>query len=216
MTVDLRGAVGVFGGTFDPIHLAHLAVAETARDGLGLERVLFVPAGEPPHKPGQAISAASDRLAMVRAAIADNPGFAVSTIETDRGGPSYTVDTLAALRDDPLTGGGSRGLALILSAEAAAGLPTWHAPQAVLDLATLVVVPRDGYPDVDGVFLAGHGLHASCGYVALDGPHLRLSASEIRSRAARGRSLRYLVPDAVAAYIGDHGIYQDHRRNPGS
>ena len=94
----VTGGLGVFGGTFDPIHLAHLAVAESARDSLGLERVLFIPAGVPPHKPGQAITPAVDRLAMVEAAIAGNPAFAASRIELDRPGPSYTVDTLDVAR----------------------------------------------------------------------------------------------------------------------
>jgi nicotinate-nucleotide adenylyltransferase len=204
---DLEGAVGVFGGTFDPIHHGHLAVAEAARDALALEQVLFVPAGQPPHKPEAPEASAAARLAMVRLAIAGNPAFAVSTVELDRDGPSYTLDTLRALTEEP-----GDGLALILSAEAAAGLPGWHEPQAVLDLAALVVVPRDGYPDLDTGFLAGHGLAAAHGVVMLDGPRLRISASEIRARAAAGRSVRYLVPDAVAAFIGDHGLYQDPQR----
>ena len=213
---DLRGAIGVFGGTFDPIHLAHLAVAETARDALGLERVLFIPAGQPPHKPGQVISSPEDRLAMVRAAIADNPAFEVSTIELEREGPSYTVDTLIALGEECRAAGRRSDLALILSAEAASGLPTWHEPQAVLDLAALVVAPRDGFPAFDAAALARHDLIARRPAVVLDGPWLRLSASEIRRRAAAGRSVRYLVPDAVATYIGDHGMYQERRRTPGS
>jgi nicotinate-nucleotide adenylyltransferase len=203
----VRGGLGVFGGTFDPIHLAHLAVAESARDSLGLDRVLFIPAGVPPHKPGQPITPAADRLAMVEAAIAGNPAFASSRIELDRPGPSYTVDTLEALSvSDP-------DLVLILSSEAYAGMPTWNDPLRVLELARLAVAPREGYPEVGPELVARHFPGMEGRVVVLDGPHIRLSASEIRSRAAAGRSLRYLVPDAVAAYIGDHGLYRTTRRD---
>ena len=159
-------AIGVFGGTFDPIHVAHLAVAEAARDALGLERVLFIPNRQPPHKPDQAVSPAADRLAMVRAAIAGNPAFETSTIEIDRDAPSYTADTLDALRAERLAAGESGDLALILSIEALAGLATWHEPARVLELAQLVVAPRDGYPDVDPAAIARLVPGA-------DGPHRR-------------------------------------------
>jgi nicotinate-nucleotide adenylyltransferase len=202
----LRGALGVFGGTFDPIHVAHLAVAESARDELGLERVLFVPAGEPPHKRDRIITPGEDRLAMVEAAIAGNPAFEASRIEIDRPGPSWTADTLATLAAP------DRRLALIVAADSFLELATWHEPLRVLQLATLVVTPRDGYPAADATYLerAFPGVEARA--VFLDGPRLRLSASELRARAAVGRSLRYLVPDAVAAYIGDHSLYHDQRR----
>lgn len=201
---DLRGAIGIFGGTFDPIHVAHLAVAEAARDAVGLTRVVFVPAGEPPHKRGRTISAAADRLAMVRAGVAGNDGFAVSRMELDRDGPSFTVDTLRDLR----AGEPSADFALVLSAEAFLELPTWHEPAAILELAALIVAPRDGYPDASPDFLERHFPGVPARAVFLDGPRMRLSASELRARAAGGRSLRYLVPDAVAAYIGDHALYQ--------
>ncbi len=200
-------AIGVFGGTFDPIHLAHLAVAEGARDALGLDTVLFVPAGVPPHKPEQAITVATHRLAMVELAIADNPSFEVSRIELDRSGPSYTVDTLVALALD------HADLTLIVSAEAFAGLPSWREPERVLGMARLAVAPRDGYPDLGQAFLEERFPGVRTRVVFLDGPRIRLSASELRDRAAAGRSLRYLVPDAVAAYIGDHGLYRIDRRD---
>ncbi|HYH92171.1 MAG TPA: nicotinate-nucleotide adenylyltransferase [Candidatus Saccharimonadales bacterium] len=207
-----RAVLGVFGGTFDPIHLAHLAVAESARDALDLEQVLFIPAGEPPHKPGRTISPAEVRLAMVELAVVGNPDFAVSRIEIDRDGPSYTVDTLLALRDARIAAGRVPDLALILSAEAFAGFPTWRAPERVLELATLVIAPRDGYPVADPAELERHFPGTPARVVVLDGPWMRLSASDIRTRARAGRSVRYLVPDAVAAYIGDHALYQDQRR----
>ena len=211
---DLRGALAMFGGTFDPIHVAHLAVAEAARDALGLVAVRFIPAGEPPHKRGRWITPAHHRLAMVRLAIADNPGFEVSTIELEREGPSYTVDTLEALRAERLAAGHDPRLALLISSEAFAELPTWHQPARIAELATIVVAPRDGYADATDAARAELERAipgAPIRVVVLDGPRMRLSASELRARAAAGRSVRYLVPDAVAAYIGDHALYRDHR-----
>lgn len=209
------GSLGVFGGTFDPIHVAHLAVAQEAVEALGLERVLFVPAGQPPHKPGQVITAAAHRLAMVQLAIAGNDRFAVDRLELDREGPSYTVDTLEALVAARATAapGLERALTLILSAEAFLGLPTWNEPHRVLELARVAVAPRDGYPGAGPAFVEEHFPDHADRVVFLDGPRLRLSASELRQRAAAGRSLRYLVPDAVAAYIDDHDLYRNPRRN---
>ena len=205
----LRWATGVFGGTFDPIHIAHLAVAEAARDEFRLRRVLFIPAAQPPHKPGRVITAVDHRLAMVESAVAGNPAFEVSRIEVEREGPSYTVDTLAALcAADP-----GDHFALILSAESYSELSSWHEPRRILDLADLIVAPRDGYADADPELVTREFPDAPAAIAFMDGPRIRLSASEIRQRAAEGRSLRYLVPDAVVAYIGDHGLYQDHRRD---
>jgi nicotinate-nucleotide adenylyltransferase len=204
------GSVGVFGGTFDPIHIGHLAVAEEAAEAVGLERVLFVPAARPPHKPGIEFASADDRLAMVELAIADNPRFAASRLELDRPGPSYTADTLAALAGGPEVAGGTT-LSLILSADAFAGLPTWHEPRRVLSLARLVVVPRDGYEDASAGSLTAWFPDlpdAATSAIFLDAPRLDLSASTLRARAAAGRSLRYLVPDAVRAHIEDHALYR--------
>ena len=210
------GSLGIFGGTFDPIHLAHLAVAEEAAEALGLESVLFIPAGEPPHKAGRAITRAEDRLAMVELAIAGNARFAADRIEMDRAGPSYTVDTLATMRDARVAAGSPPDLTLILSAEAFLSLMTWREPRRVLELARVAVAPRDGYPEAGPEFLRDHLPDLADRATFLDGPRLRLSAGELRERAATGRSLRYLVPDAVAAYIGDHALYQNSRRNPTS
>ena len=210
MTDDrLTGATGIFGGTFDPIHVAHLAVAEAARDAFGLRRVLFIPAAQPPHKPGRDISPVEDRLAMVEAAVEGNPAFEISRLEIERSGPSYTVDTLTALCE---AAPGDR-LALILSAESYSEFGSWHEPRRILDLAALVVAPRVGYADADPDLIARQFPEARVTVAFMDGPRIRLSASEIRQRAADGRSVRYLVPDAVAAYIGDHDLYQHHRRD---
>jgi nicotinate-nucleotide adenylyltransferase len=200
---------GVFGGTFDPVHLAHLALAEAAREAADLERVLFVPAAVPPHKVGVAITAAADRLAMVELAIAGNPAFAVSRLELARPGPSYTVDTLRELAADPATG----DLWLILSAETFLQLPRWRDPDRIVALAGLIVAPRDGFPEAGPAFLREHFGETPVRARFLEGPRLRISASELRTRAAKGHSLRYLVPDAVAAYIGDHALYRPDRRD---
>jgi len=197
------GSVGVLGGTFDPVHVGHLAVAEEAREALGLERILFVPAAMPPHKVDRPVSAPSHRFAMVELAIAGNTAFEASRIELDRTGPSYTVDTLERLAPE------WRELVLILSAEAFRDLRTWRRPERILELARLAVVPREGYPDASRAFLAEHFPGFEDRAVFLPGPRLWLSASELRERAANGRSLRYLVPDAVATYIGDHALYSD-------
>lgn len=209
----VAGSIGVFGGTFDPIHFAHLAVAQEAAEALGLERVLFVPAGQPPHKPGRIITPGADRLAMVELAIAGNDRFAVDRVELDRDGPSYTVDTLEALRASRLATGASAEPTLILSAEAFLGLTTWREPRRVLELARLAVAPRDGYPEADADDLRKEFPDLADRVVFLDGPRMRLSASELRDRAAARRTLRYLVPDAVAAYIDDHALYRNPRRN---
>jgi len=152
---------------------------------------------------------------MVELAIADNPAFETSRVELDRSGPSYTVDTLERLaattaadaRSRP--DGERRDLVLIMSAEAFRDLRSWRRPERILELARLAIVPRDGFPDASRAFLAEHfpGFEDRASF--LRGPRLRLSASELRDRASNGRSLRYLVPDAVAAYIGDHGLYSD-------
>ena len=201
----IPGSIGILGGTFDPIHVAHLASAEEAREVLGFERVLFVPAATPPHKAGQPRSSAEDRAAMTALAIEGNPAFELSRIELDRPGPSYSVDTLAALIDGAPTGS---SFTFILSTEALPGLPAWHRPDHLLDLCRLAVVPRGDLPRPDQGWLDEHFRGRSDRFIFLDGPHLDISASTIRERVQAGRSIRYLVPEAVRAYIDDHGLYK--------
>jgi nicotinate-nucleotide adenylyltransferase len=200
--------VGVLGGTFDPIHYAHLAVAEQVREALGLDRVLFVPAGEPPHKPGAAVAAAAARAAMVELAIAGNPAFAICRIELDRPGPSYSVDSLGLLAAEAVSQGVERELFFILSDEALAGLPEWHDPRRIPDLCHLAVVPRLGRPAPDGVWLEVNFPGRSDRFVFVDTVPLANSSSEVRRRAAKGESIRYLVPPAVDAYVHDHRLYR--------
>jgi nicotinate-nucleotide adenylyltransferase len=192
------------GGTFDPIHLGHLAVAEEAREALGLERVLFVPAGQPPHKLPGSFSPVRDRVAMVELAIEGNPSFELSLVEVEREGPSFTVDTVEALaRAQP-----DARLHLILSAETFAELPTWHQPERLFEAARMAVVPRQGYPAPDPAWLgrAFPGREDRVDY--LEGPRLGLSSTALRARVAAGRSIRYLVPPAVEAYIVEHQLYR--------
>ncbi len=196
------GSVGILGGTFDPVHHGHLAIAEEAREALGLERVWFVPVASPPHKPDRPVSAAADRLAMVRLAVAGNPAFEACDLEIRRGGASYTADTL-----DELLGRGVRAPWLILSSEALALLPSWHEPRRVLELARLAVVPREGFDALGPEWAEGAFPGTAGRFAFLPGPLLPVSGSVVRRRARAGRSVRYLVPDAVAAYIADHRLY---------
>ena len=201
--------VGVMGGTFDPIHLGHLAVAEEAREVLDLDRILFVPAGQPPHKPAGEVTSIEHRLAMVELAIADNRAFELSRIEVDRPGPSYTVDTLEAL-----AAAGDR-VTVILSAETFAELPTWHEPWRLFEASRVAVAPRWGYPAPDPDWLAATfpGREGRVSY--LEGPRLGVSSTALRARVAAGRSIRYLVPQPVAAYIAANNLYTA-RRNASS
>ena len=197
-------ALGIMGGTFDPIHVGHLAVAEEAREALGLDRVLFVPAGQPPHKVPGSVSRVGDRVAMVQLAIADNPAFELSMVEVQREGPSYTVDTVEALaRSDP-----ESQLHLILSAETFAELPSWHEPERLFAAARMAVVPREGYPAPDPAWLARAFPGREDRVEYLSGPRLGLSSTALRARVAAGRSIRYLVAPAVEAYIAEHDLYR--------
>jgi nicotinate-nucleotide adenylyltransferase len=205
---DLR--VGILGGTFDPVHYGHLVIAEQVREALALDRVLFVPAARPPHKLDEPVTPAADRSAMVALAIAGNPAFAMSDIELRRDGPSYTVDTLRELTDEAARQGVARDLYFILSVEALADITTWHEAARLFELARMAVVPRPGapLPDAAGLeaMLPGGAPWASR-VECIDTVPLAHSASDVRERAASGRSIRYLVPPAVEAYIREHRLY---------
>jgi nicotinate-nucleotide adenylyltransferase len=202
----VEGSVGILGGTFDPIHLGHLAIVEEAREALGLERVLLVPAAHPPHKPGRPITAAAHRLAMAELAVVGNPALTVSPMEIERGGPSYTVDTLADVRRD---GDGMAPLWFILSSEALAGFASWRQPDRILELARLAVMPRGEGERVDAAWVAARFPGREDRVRFLAGPLLPISGSVVRRRVAAGRSIRYLVPDPVARYIADHALYAE-------
>jgi len=202
------GSLGILGGTFDPIHHGHLASAEEAREALGLERVLFVPNATPPFKLDGAAASADDRLAMTRLAIAGNTAFEVSTIELERGGVSYTADTVDALAADERAVGREPDLTLILSAETLRDLPGWHEPRRLLAACRIAVVPREGYPAPDPDWLRTQLPGVEQRVAWLDGPRLEISSTAIRERVAAGRSIRYLVPPDVERYIADHQLYR--------
>ena len=186
--------VGIFGGSFDPVHVGHLAIANAALESVPLDRVLFVLARRAPLKERGPVAGEADRLAMLELAVAGEPRFSVSRIELERAGPSYTVDTLEALSGADL-------LFLILGGDALAALPRWKDPDRIATLATLVVAERPGAPE-----RAGHEQKGTV--VAFDAPRLDISSLELRARAARGRSLRYLVPDPVWRHIEARGLYR--------
>jgi nicotinate-nucleotide adenylyltransferase len=200
--------IGILGGTFDPIHYAHLAIAEQVREALDLDRVLFVPAGVPPHKPGAVVAAAEDRAAMVELAIAGNPAFSMCRIELDRPGPSYAVESLELLAAEAALQKVERELFFILSDEALAGLPEWRDPKRIPALCHLAVVPRLGRTAPDRAWLEANFPGSSDRFVFVDTVPLPNSSSEVRHRAAAGESIRYLVPPAVEAYIHDHRLYR--------
>jgi nicotinate-nucleotide adenylyltransferase len=193
--------LGVMGGTFDPVHLGHVAMAEAAADCAGLDRVLLVPAGVPPHR-AAATAPAADRLAMVRLAAAGHPRLEVSDIELRRSGPSYTVDTLRALaRERP----GSE-LHLLLGWDAAREIRAWHAPDEVLRMARPVVVSRPGYPAPTERDLASAGIEPTWA-ILCDVPTPDVESTDVRRLVERGESLAGLVDPAVEAYLQRHRLY---------
>ena len=192
--------VGLFGGTFDPPHLGHLALAEWARDALDLDRVIFMPAGAPPHKRRRDLSPAEARVRMTRLAVFGQPAFRVSTLEVRRRGPSFTVDTLRALK----TRHPRARLYLLIGADSLDDFANWHEPREILKLATLAVAARPGAAGKRPRLASRHVVH-------LDNPVLDLSSRAIRARVAAGRSIRYLVPDRVARYIAQRRLYRGER-----
>ena len=203
------GSIGVLGGTFDPFHVGHLALARAARDELGLERVLVVPAAQPPHKPGRPVTPGEVRLAMVEAGIAGESRLAASAIELDRAGPSYTVDTLEGLAAGERDAGREPDLTLILSAESFAGFRSWREPDRILSLARVAVAPRDGMPPPDAATIARLANGAAERVLPIPGPDVDVSASAIRRRVALGEPIDRLVPPGVAAVIASHRLYRE-------
>ena len=199
--------IGVLGGTFDPIHIGHLVVAEEARIKLGFREVLFVPAGQPWLKLDRNITLAVHRVEMVRRAIADNPHFKLCTLEVERPGPSYTVDTLTMLRKQL---GSEASLFLILGRDTLAELPLWKEPKKLVQLCRLVVAPRLGSKDLKHLETAIPGLLDQV--IQLDMPVIGISSAKIRQRIAQGLSIRYLVPAEVEKYITKQKIYPTSAR----
>lgn len=205
---DAGRRIGILGGTFDPPHIAHLVVAQEAQALLDLDRVLFVPAAEPPHKASQIVTPAHHRRAMVELAIADNPHFALSTVDLDRPGPSFTVDTLRRLRGQ---WGSDAELDFILGWDMLVDLPAWHDPAGVVAAASRVVAfHRPGYvadpTTLDRLAAALPELPRKL--TLLPVPQLEISASDLRHRVASGLPIRYLVPHTVMTYIVDNDLYR--------
>jgi len=196
--------LGVLGGTFDPPHMGHLILAEEARFALGLEQVLFEPAGNPWRKAGHELSPREDRLAMVRLAVGGNPHFAASTLEIEREGPSYTAETLAALREQ-LTADSE--IFLILGQDSLADLANWWQPQRIISLARLAVAARTAWEPAQADALEREVPGISQRLVWLDMPRIDISSTAVRERVRRGLSIRYWVPPAVEEYIRQHGLY---------
>jgi len=196
--------IGVLGGTFDPVHVGHLIIAEEARLRLGLSQVVFVPAGQPWLKQDRDISSGEHRLEMIRLAIAPNAFFRASTVDLERPGPSYTVDTLAALKREL---GQEANLYFILGLDALAGLPTWKEPQKIVELCHLVAAKRAEAMDVDLDSLERSIPSISSRAIILDNPLIDISSSEIRQRVAEGKSIHEMVPDVVERYIRERGLY---------
>lgn len=193
----MSGRLGVFGGTFDPVHLGHLRAAEVAREALRLDRVLFVPAGKPPHRPA-AVASALDRYAMLALANAAHPDFVLSDLELRREGPAYTVDTLEALQ---AMAPGSE-LFLVIGADAFAEIGSWREPARVLQLCTAAVVDRPGATGPPPALPEGARV------VRIERPTLPFSSSEVRRLIKAGHSVRYVVPEEVADYIEKRELYR--------
>ncbi|MGZ4293934.1 MAG: nicotinate-nucleotide adenylyltransferase [Solirubrobacteraceae bacterium] len=195
--------IGILGGTFNPPHLGHLVAAQEAHRELGLDQVLIVPAGTPPHKPVDDEPGAQHRLELCRLAISDDERFAVSDLELRRDGPSYTVDTLKVLS----TRAPSDELFLILGGDIAAGLPKWHEPERVLELATVAIAKRRGTAKstVDEALAQLRGGERARFFQM---PRIGISSTMVRRRVRAGQPIRYFVPDGVMHYIETHGLYR--------
>ena len=199
--------LGIFGGTFDPVHYGHLLLAECCREQCRLDRVWFLPTATPPHKLSAEITPADHRAEMLSLAIAGNAAFEVCRYELDRGGVNYTADTLAHLRqEDP-----DRELFFLMGGDSLADLPTWREPARICELATLVVVQRPGMTELNFDSLSGALSADQIDAIRrhlVEMPRIDLSAREMRALVAAGKSIRYRTPRSVEKYIETHGLYR--------
>jgi nicotinate-nucleotide adenylyltransferase len=192
--------IGVLGGTFDPIHIAHLLLAEQAREQLALDVVLFIPAGDPWRKAGREVAPAAARLAMTRLAVEPYEAFEVDDCEVRRAGPTYTVETLRELH---ARYGAEEDLFLLLGGDALSDLPYWHDPSGIAEEAMVVVAPRRDAVSPESLPFPPERV------LTIEMPDIAISSTDLRQRARYGRSLRFFVPDAVASYIEENGLYQE-------
>ena len=200
--------VGVLGGTFDPVHYGHLVVAEEVYATLHLSEMVFVPAGQPPHKTREVITAAEHRLAMLELAIASNPHFTISRVDLDRPGPSYTVDTLRLLRQQ---WGEETAIYFVIGGDSLEELLSWHDPHGVLEQLTyLVAVKRPGYNESEAYFdwLEARLPGIKQRLLFMETPQFDISATDLRARIAEGRPIKYQTPDSVESYIVQYGLYR--------
>jgi nicotinate-nucleotide adenylyltransferase len=195
--------IGVLGGTFDPVHLGHLILAEEARDQLGLSVVYFVPAGDPPHKQGRHLAPVEDRLRMIELAIAGNDAFRASRADADRPGPHYTLDMVHILQAQLPPGG---ELYFLMGYDSLAELPTWHRARELVAACHLVALTRHDVP-LDWVYLESQLPGVRERVTLLDMPELEIASHQIQERVRTGRTIRYLVPDGVCSYIRDYAPY---------
>jgi nicotinate-nucleotide adenylyltransferase len=200
--------LGILGGTFDPVHFGHLLLAETCREQCGLDQIWFVPAATAPHKRGQSSSPAKHRLTMLELALAGNPAMVVSALEIDRGGVSYTVETLQEVRRrEP-----DAELFLLIGGDSLLDLPSWYHAEHICQIATPVVARRPGAAEPNLSVLSDLASPARIEQIRgcqVNSPLIELSSSDIRQRAATGQSIRYRVPRAVEKYIETNGLYRD-------
>ncbi|HID95911.1 MAG TPA: nicotinate-nucleotide adenylyltransferase [Candidatus Latescibacteria bacterium] len=191
--------VGVLGGTFDPIHIGHLIIAEEVRTKFTLNKILFIPSAYPPHKEGQDVTPVHLRYRMTVLATQGNPSFEVSSIELDRPGKSYTVDTLKVLRSSLEK---ETDIYLIIGGDEALDIASWRRPDEIFDLCGVIVVNRPGY-DVN---VLGERWKARMTFTFV--PQIDISSTRIREKVRRGESIKYLVPDSVESYIKEQGLYR--------
>lgn len=208
MRQKLTRKIGVLGGSFDPVHLGHLIIAEHILGRLGLDTVLFIPCNIPPHKRAAAVAPAAHRMQMVRCAVRGNPRFQASDMEIVRGGVSYSVDTLRTLR---VIYSDSTEIYFIIGADSLMELASWREYRTLLSLCRIVTAARPGF--VPGRWPAQKGLYTRSEIAAIrrycvHSPLIEISSTEIRRRSGNGLSIRYMVPDAVARYITARGLYR--------
>ena len=197
------------GGSFDPIHMGHLIIAEAAREALRLDTVLFVPAGQQPLKLGSRVTPAEDRAEMVRLAIEGNPNFALSLVDVGRAGPSYTVDTLRELKADAEGAReGDVAMWFVMGADSLLTFSRWRDPDGIISLSQLAVVRRPGFTvDLASLYSEWPALPVKVDWV--DAPLIDISATALRERVRAGKSIRYRVPEAVRRYIEAEGLYME-------
>ncbi len=199
--------IGIYGGSFNPVHLGHLLLAETCREAVCLDEIWWIPAATSPFKEGCDAADSSARIEMLRLATAGNPAFRIEPIEVERGGLSYTVDTLQALHEAHA----DCRWYLLMGADSLAGFPKWHEPAKILELAKLVFVARPGADKLDTTILepiASRSQINDIERLQVEMPQVDISSTELRQRVASGKSIRYRTPRAVEQYIREHGLYQ--------